>query len=200
MTKQEFISELRKKLSGLPTQDIEERLSFYSEMIDDRIEEGYTEEDAISDIGTSDFVANQIIRDIPFSKIAKERIKPQRKMSAREIVLLALGSPIWLSLIIAALAVILSLYAVLWSVTVSVWSVFASLAVCAPAGAIAGIIFAIGGNGLSGISVIASGIICAGLAIIMFFASKAVTKSAVILTRKLSLIIKKCLVRGGNKA
>lgn len=200
MTKQEFISGLRKKLSGLPRQDIEERLSFYNEMIDDRIEEGCTEEEAISDIGTTDEISNQIIRDIPLSKIAKERIKPQKKLSAWEIVLLALGAPIWLSLIIAALAVIYSLYAALWSVTVSVWSVFVSLAACAPAGAIAGIIFAIGGNGLSGICVAASGIICAGLAIIMFFASKAATKSAIILTKKLGVIIKKCLARGDSEA
>ena len=39
MTKQEFLAELRRGLSGLPQNDIEERLNFYSEMIDDRMEE-----------------------------------------------------------------------------------------------------------------------------------------------------------------
>ena len=38
VTKQQFLTELRKKLSGLPQQDIDERLSFYSEMIEDRID------------------------------------------------------------------------------------------------------------------------------------------------------------------
>lgn len=42
MNKQEFLTELRAKLSGLPTYDVEERLSFYGEMIDDRTEEGVT--------------------------------------------------------------------------------------------------------------------------------------------------------------
>ncbi len=42
MTKQEFIAELRKGLSGLPKKELEERLTFYSEMIDDRMEEGLT--------------------------------------------------------------------------------------------------------------------------------------------------------------
>lgn len=40
MSKQEFLAELRKALSGLPQGDIEDRLTFYSEMIDDRMEEG----------------------------------------------------------------------------------------------------------------------------------------------------------------
>ena len=52
MSKQEFLDELRKGLSSLPQSDLEERLIFYSEMIDDRVEEGLTEEEAISEIGT----------------------------------------------------------------------------------------------------------------------------------------------------
>ena len=50
MNKEVFLSELRKKLSGLPQSDIDERISFYAEMIDDRIEDGMTEEAAIEQI------------------------------------------------------------------------------------------------------------------------------------------------------
>lgn len=100
MDKQEFLSKLRAKLSGLPQKDLEERLSFYSEMIDDRIEEGLSEETAVKELGTVDEVAGQIIADIPLSKLVKERIKPKRALNVWEIVLLAIGSPIWLSLII----------------------------------------------------------------------------------------------------
>ena len=45
MGKQEFLEQLRKQFSSLPQADIEEQLSFYSEMIDDRMEEGLSEED-----------------------------------------------------------------------------------------------------------------------------------------------------------
>ena len=38
MNKSEFLEELRKGLAGLPKDDVEERLTFYGEMIDDRIE------------------------------------------------------------------------------------------------------------------------------------------------------------------
>ena len=61
MTKQEFIAALRAKLSGLPEQDVEERLEFYSEMIADRIEEGSLEADAVAAIGTVDAVAASLI-------------------------------------------------------------------------------------------------------------------------------------------
>lgn len=40
MTKQDFLTRLRKGLSGLPQDDIEERLKFYGEMLEDRMEEG----------------------------------------------------------------------------------------------------------------------------------------------------------------
>ena len=51
MTKQNFLDKLRTKLKALPKKEVEECLSFYSEMIDDRIEEGLSECDAVSAIG-----------------------------------------------------------------------------------------------------------------------------------------------------
>ena len=45
MTKLDFIFQLQKKLTGLPQEDIDERMLFYSEMIDDRMDEGLTEEE-----------------------------------------------------------------------------------------------------------------------------------------------------------
>ncbi len=195
MSKQEFLARLRKGLSGLPQDDIEERLTFYSEMIDDRMEEGLSEEDAVSAIGNVDEIVAQVIADIPLAKIAKERIKPKRRLKAWEAVLLALGSPIWLSLGVAAFAVILSLYVSLWAVIISLWAVFASLAACSVAGVAAGIGFAVGGNALSGIAMVGAGIACAGLAVFAFFACKAVTKGAVVLTKKTAIWIKNCFIK-----
>ena len=82
MKKQEFLARLRKSLRGLPKNDVEERLTFYGEMIDDGIEDGLSEEDAVSRIGSVDEIARRTIADIPLAKIAKERIKPKRKLSA----------------------------------------------------------------------------------------------------------------------
>lgn len=193
MSKQEFLEQLRKGFSGLPQDDIEERLTFYSEIIEDRMEEGLSEEEAVLAVGTIDEIVEQVIADIPLSKIAIERIKPKRRLSAGEIILLALGSPIWVSLGIAVIAVILSLYISLWSVIVSLWSVFVSLAICSVASVLS--IFGIGGNGAGGIAMLAAGIVCAGLSIFMFYGCKVATKGTLILTKKIAKWIKNCFIK-----
>ena len=195
MSKQEFLSQLRKGLSGLPQDDIEERLTFYSEMIEDRKEEGLSEEEAVAAIGTVEEIVAQVVAETPLSKIAKERIRFKRQLNTGEIVLLALGSPIWLSLAIAAVAVILSLYASLWAIIVSMWAVFASLTACSVACVPSGIIFAIAGNGASALAMLAAGIVCAGLSIFMFYGCKAATKSVLILTKKTAIWIKNCFIK-----
>ena len=195
MLKQEFLDKLRTDLVGLPKQELEERLAFYSEMIDDCIEDGLSEEDAVAGVGSVDEISAQIISDIPFAKIAKERIKPKRRMKAWEIVLLILGSPIWLSLAVAAFVVILSLYVVLWSLIVSVWAILAALAASALGVAFAGIAFAIFNNALVGVAMIGAALVCAGLAIFMFFGCHGATKGIILLTKKLALGVKKCFVR-----
>ena len=198
MSKQEFLTQLRKGLSGLPQGDIEERLAFYSEMIDDQMEEGLSEEEAVSAVGAVDEIVKQAVAETPLAKIAKERIKSKRRISAGEIVLLVLGSPIWLSLVIAAFAVILSLYISLWAVIVSLWAVFVSLAAGFIGGVLSCIIFAIGGNVASGIAMLAAGIVCAGLSILMFYGCKVVTKGILLLTKKMAIWIKNCFIKKGK--
>lgn len=192
MNKQDFLAELRRGLSGLPRDDIEERLSFYGEMLDDRIEEGLTEEEAVSAAGTVDEIVRQTVADIPLAKIAKERIRSKRRLKAWETVLLVLGSPIWLSLGIAAAAVILSVYIVLWAVIVSLWSVFGALAVCAVGSVPECIIFAAGGSGASGLALLGGGLVCAGLSVFMFFGCKKATEGILTLTKKFAIWIKNC--------
>ena len=195
MDKQEFLENLRKGLSGLPQEDIEARLSFYGEMIDDRMEEGISEEEAVLAVGTVEEIVTQTVAEIPLAKLAKERIRPKRRLKAGEILLLVLGSPLWIALGIAAPAVIASLYIVLWAVVVSLWAVFSSLAGCAVGGLMAGGVFTTGAHDASAVAMLAAGLICSGLAIFMFYGSKAATKGAVILTRKLALRIKNGFIR-----
>lgn len=195
MNKQEFLSELRKRLSGLPKYDVDERLGFYSEMIDDRIEEGLSEEDAVSEIGSVDEVASQIVSDIPLSKLVKEKIKGKRRPYGWEIAFLAIGSPIWLSLIIAAVAVIFSLYITLWSLIASLWAIFASFIGCALGGIAMLPFMATFYNLPTGLAALSAGLVCAGLSIFSFYGCKAATKGTVQLTKKILLWIKKCFIK-----
>jgi len=195
MNKQEFLSQFSKGLYGMPQNDIEERLTFYSEMIEDRIEEGLSEEEAVSAVGFVDEIVAQVVADIPLAKIVKERIRPKRRLSAGEIVLLVLGSPIWLSLGIVVIAVILLLYVSLWVVIISLYAVFASLTACSIGGVLACVIFTIGSNGVSGVAMLAAGITCAGLSIFMFYGCKAITKGVLVLTKKIAVWTKNCFIK-----
>lgn len=195
MGKIEFLAKLREGLSGLPQEELAERLTFYREMIDDRMEEGLSEEEAVSAVGTVDEIVSQILADIPFATLAKERRKEKRRFNAWEIVLLILGFPLWFSLLAAAFAVVLSLYVSLWAVILSLWAVFVSMIACAFGGITAGVVFACCGNALAGIAVMGAGVVCAGLAIFMFFVCKAATKGALVLAKKFALWIRHGFVK-----
>ena len=195
MKKQEFLSELRKGLSGLPQEDIDERIAFYAEMIDDRMEEGLSEEDAVRDIGTVDEIVSQIVSETPLLKIVKNKMKPKRKIQTWEIVLLVLGIPVWLPLLAAAVVVILAVYAVMWSVVVSLWAVFGSLAGCGIGGAVSGVALAVSGHVATGLALLAAGLVSGGLSVLLFFGCLGATKGMAILTKKIALGIKNCLIR-----
>jgi len=195
MRKEEFLAQLRDGLAGLPQKDIDERVAFYSEMIDDRMEDGVSETEAVSGIGAASEIVSQIITETPLTKIAKQRRKAKRQMKVWEIVLLILGSPVWLSLLIAAFAVALSLYAVLWSGVISLWAVFAAVIACAVAGVFGGILFLCKGNALPGIAIIGAAIACAGVGIFLFYGCKLASVGMGLLTKKILLWIKRSFMK-----
>ena len=195
MNKQEFLERLQSSLSGLPKADVEEQLTFYSEMIDDRVEEGVTEQQAIEEIGDIDKLISQIIADVPLTKLVKEKMKPKRKHKAWETVLLILGFPVWGSLLIAAFAVVFSLYLVLWCLIVCCWAVFLSLAASAAALLVGGVGFCITHNSAGGIACIGAGFVVAALSIFAFIGSQAATKGICRLTGKLTVFIKHCFAK-----
>lgn len=195
MTKQEFLCCLHDGLNGLPPQDVEERVAFYGEMIDDRMEDGLSEEEAVVEIGNADEIVAQIIADTPLVKLVKEKIKPNRTLKAWEIVLLVLGAPVWGSLLIAAFAVLLSICAALWSVIVAVWASFAAVVGAAFGGIVGGIGLALGGHMLTGVALIAGGLVCAGLSVFLCFGCRAATKGMAWLTKQCVVSIKRGFAR-----
>ncbi len=199
MNKYEFLARLYKGLSGLPQDEIEERLSFYGEMIDDLKEEGLSEEEAIAKIGTVEEIVSQVVAEIPFSKLVKERAKPTRKWQAWEIVLIAVGFPVWFPVFIALFASVFavgfSLYASMWAVIVAMWAACLSLAVAAVGGVILSLVFLCVQNGVSAAVTFAASLVCAGLAILAFFGCKAITQGAGVFTQKIWLWVKKLFVK-----
>ncbi len=62
MNKAQFLAALRARLTGLPREDLERTLQYYREMIDDRIEEGMSEQAAVADVGDPDELAAAILQ------------------------------------------------------------------------------------------------------------------------------------------
>ncbi len=193
MNKQAFMAGLEKKLSGLPQKEVSEQLGFFSEMIDDKIEDGCREEEAIASFGTVDEVAKQIVAEIPLSKIIKEKAK-RSGHNPWVTAMLIIGSPVWFSLLISLFAVVFSLIVSLWSVIVSLWAVFASLVAGGLGGVLVGIFTALFIKPFSGGALTAAGFVSAGLSVFGFHAFLAATKGAAWLTKKTFLGIKLCFI------
>ncbi len=200
MNKQEFLAKLKRGLSGLPQNDLEERLSFYEEMIDDRVEEGLTEEAAVNEIGDIDEIISQIISETPLTRLVKEKITPKRTLRVWEIILLILGSPLWISLLAAAFMVILAVYLVLWSVILALWAVEVSLWAYAICGLVAVIGTIFSNNPFLTLALTGTVLICAGLSIYLFFGCKAASKGICLLTKKFTFGIKNLLTKKEEKA
>lgn len=196
MTKLQFLLALRDKLSALPGNEAEERLRFYSEMIEDRVEEGLSEEEAVAAVGAVDQIADQILSDAPLKKNVNNQQKMQTQRKRWQTLLLVLGSPIWISLLVAVFTVIFSVYVSAWAVIVSLWACFVSVAICAIAGLMAGIGFAVCGQVPSGVAMIAASITSAGLSILFFLGCKVISMAMLQLTKKMVLYYKKKFTRG----
>lgn len=221
MKKSEFLAELELRLGGLPDVDRKQSLDYYTEMIDDHVEDGLSEEGAIAAIGTPAQLAEEILREklaangeascakkvdeglksdetsASGSKAAADDkiLKKNHTLSAPVIVLLVLGSPVWLSLLVAAASVVLSLYAVLWSLVVTVFAVDVSFGVVALAAVLTSPVFFVTKGAAIGLSMLGIGFVLAGLAMLMNHASQYALKGGVILSKWIFCSIKRCFVR-----
>ena len=118
MNKAEFLKELDRLLSALPKDERQRSVEFYSEMIDDRIEDGASEENAVSDIGSPQRIAEEIIGDT-----VQPNAVLKRSVSPWTIVFAALASPIWLPILVSIIAVIVSVYISVWAIIISIGAV-----------------------------------------------------------------------------
>ena len=122
MNRNEFMTELATLLGGLPQDDVKRWLEYYKEMLDDRVEDGMSEQEAVADLGDLAEIVKDVLGQTSITKLIKNRVKPSRKLRVWEIILICLGSPIWLSVAISLVAVFLSVYISLWSVLIGCYA------------------------------------------------------------------------------
>ena len=198
MTKTEFLRQLYKRLASLPKDELEEQLAFYGEMIDDRIEEGMSESVAVRDVGSVEKIADEIIAKTPLVKVVTSRITVNEKnrRSTWKTLLIALGSPIWLSLLISLFAVTVSLNAALFAVVVSLFAIELAIAVSAIVAIPASFVIMFLRNFSFGLATLGAALVLLGIACVGAIGCKYLWLGYVRLTRAGFVGIKKLFVKG----
>lgn len=195
MNKTEFTNQLTAALAGLSEEDIRKSVDFYTEMIDDRIEDGMPEEEAVAALGNIDEIRSNILQEIPITRIVKEKITPKRAFSPVEIVLLIIGAPLWLPLLLAFIIICFALFLCFWIIILSLYVVDLSVFLAGMVGIIAP--FTGLNTAFAGLFTLGCGIALLGLSVLLFFGFNQVAKGMLFLSKKIVLGIKKHFV-GGN--
>ena len=198
MNKIEFLDKLRARLKGLSTEDVSSSADYYGEMIDDRIEEGMSEEDAIAALGELDDIVKEILREIPLHKIVREKAKNRRHLRVWEIVLISAGSPLWVPIALAFVIIVLAVYISTWTIVLSCYAVTLALAVssvaCLLGGCAAFVLMGVG----EGLFLLGATLIVAALTILALLGCNGFAKGVVYLGKKIILGIKGCFVGKGE--
>ncbi len=200
MTKDSFLSSLRARLEGLPEEDVEKTIEYYSEMIDDRLEEGGNEEEIVSSLGSPEDAAAAVWQNASIPKLVKEKVRTRRRRTAGEIILLILGAPLWIPLLLTVLIVFFTLYLVLWVVIASVYIVDIALLLSGLA-AIAGGVLLIGKALVpAGIFTIAAAVALIGLTLLLLPLCNLASRGIFKLGQKFFALLKVCFFGKGGKA
>lgn len=177
MTKREFLRRLSRELSLLKFSERQRTIAYYSEMIDDAIDAGESEEEVIARLGSPDEIAAQILSE------AASRGELKKKVNPLSAVLMVLGSPVWLPLVLAAVvvvgAIVFVIYVVAWALLIAAFAVVISLIAAGLAGIIG--LFAFMSRNIAGaFFIFGAGLACSGLAMLLIVplwtASKQVVK------------------------
>ena len=99
MNKKQFCTFLENELRlYLSSKEVYKTLNFFKEMIDDRVDEGLSEEEAVSQLGNIDDIVGQILDEHNITKRQKKlvwRFIPQKTPSVLNIIIVILLFPIW---------------------------------------------------------------------------------------------------------
>ena len=194
MTKREFLDILRRGLRQLPPEEVQKRLAYYEELLNDMTEDGMTEQEATAKLGDPAALACEILQEQPMATLVKSRMKPQSGWTAAGIAAVVIGSPIWLSILLAVLVVALSVYVVIGALVVSLFAVVLGIAVGGVA-LVFGAFFAAGLGFPMALLAFAGGLIALGLGILCFFGAWAAAKGLFRLTRAIIRGIKSPFIR-----
>ena len=163
-------------------------MEFCAESIDDRMEDGMAEEDAVAALGDVEDVARGLLADRPLGAVVRERVR--HESNAGRVVLLICASPLLLTLF----AVGLSVYAALWAAMVSVYAAVASLLDAGAGCALGGVALMFMQGAAPGLCVCGAGLVSFALGLLLIAPMKAAGKGLWKLTKAFGRGCKRLIV------
>ncbi|MGE1119162.1 DUF1700 domain-containing protein [Bacillus altitudinis] len=112
MNKKEFLASLEKHLHRLGEKESDRFIEYYDEMIEDYQEDGYSEQEAVHQVGQPAIIAEGIMKEQGIKTIQV----PTFGEKATRLSILILGFPLWGSILATVFLLILSVYMVIWCV------------------------------------------------------------------------------------
>ncbi|WP_440602087.1 DUF1700 domain-containing protein [Bacillus safensis] len=112
MNKKEFLSSLKKHLHLLGDKDSDRFIEYYDEIIEDYQEDGYSEQEAVQQVGQPAMIAEGIMKEQGIKTVQV----PTFGEKATRLSILILGFPLWGSILATVFLLILSVYLVIWCI------------------------------------------------------------------------------------
>lgn len=183
MTKKEYLNTLSNEIYFLSLNEKKDLLDYYEDMINDYIEDGYSEEAAVSKLEKPSKIARNIKNETEIN--FKSPVKDKNILT---IILLVLGFPLWGSLAVAFMLVVFSFYIIIWILPVVIGSLFVSSLFVGGVSVIGGFIL-IFKNLNAGLIQLGIGVFSIGvagiLAVTFYYIVRFIVKITVIVSKKL---------------
>lgn len=168
-------------------------LEFYAEAIDDRMEDGATEKEAVAAMGDVAAIAAQIEAETPPIPKAMARISTGNHVA--NVILAVIFSPIWVPLALVFATCVACVYLALWALVAALWAVAGTLVLCGPIG-VAGLVYCVAtGYPLTGAWLLGMGLVTCGLGLLTLPAMRAASVGLVRLAGLFASTVRRLFVR-----
>ena len=167
MNKTDFMLQLNNALhkAHVPQNEARDAVQFYAECVDERVEDGATEAEAIEGLGSIDSIVESVVADLPKAARGIGRLDSGNK--ALKVILLVLTFPVWGSILVSLALVAAALIAVLWSLLAAAAALWIACITAGLAGIAALVHGAANGAGQAGALGFGIGIALSGLAVVL---------------------------------
>jgi len=128
MNKTQFCALLEDKLKPyLSPKEMYKTLNFFEEMIDDRIDEGLSEEEAVSQLGDINIIVDQILDEHNIEKKQTKlvwRFVPRKIPTELGFIITILLLPVWITIFALGASLFIVILSIIFSIVLTIIAIF----------------------------------------------------------------------------